>query len=328
MGAPRDPDRVLRRLKLRQLRLLVAVGAHGNIQGAARDLGVSQPAATKMIQDLEADFAARLFQRTNRGVLPTEAGKVLIRHAKLLLVQMSNAVQELDDMSGGSSGRVVVGTLLTASARLLPRAITALTRARPGVTVEVVEGTNEVLIPGLRTGEIDMVVGRLSSRRHRADLRQEVLYEERVIAVAGPSHPLAGRSGLSLGDLMDHGWILPPVETTLRRQIDEVFVEAGLGQPPLRVESVSYLTNRMLLQANALIALMPAEVAEEDVAHGRIAPLDWTVPVGRGPVGVSLRDTGALTPAAEAFLHQLRAEAARLRAEKPGDGMTRHNQTG
>jgi hypothetical protein len=73
---------------------------------------------------------------------------------------------------------------------------------------------------------------------------------------------------------------------------------------------------------------MPAEVAEEDVALGRIAPLDWTVPVGRGPVGVSLRDTGALTPAAEAFLHQLRAEAARLRAEKPGDGMTRHNQTG
>jgi molybdate transport repressor ModE-like protein len=82
MGAPRDPDRVLRRLKLRQLRLLVAVGAHGNIQGAARDLGVSQPAATKMIQDLEADFAARLFQRTNRGVLPTEAGKVLIRHCE------------------------------------------------------------------------------------------------------------------------------------------------------------------------------------------------------------------------------------------------------
>ncbi|MYF88759.1 MAG: LysR family transcriptional regulator, partial [Boseongicola sp. SB0676_bin_33] len=100
-------DRALTRLKLRQLRLLVAVGTHGNIQNAARELGISQPAATKMIQDLELDFEVTLFSRTNRGVIPTVFGETLIRHGKLIFAQVSYAAQELDDLSEGNSGRVV-----------------------------------------------------------------------------------------------------------------------------------------------------------------------------------------------------------------------------
>ena len=90
-------DRVATRLKLRQLRLLVAVERHGSIQYAARDLNVSQPSATKMIKDLELDFEVQLFERTNRGVVPTPFGEVLIRNGKLILAQISNAAQELDD---------------------------------------------------------------------------------------------------------------------------------------------------------------------------------------------------------------------------------------
>ena len=82
---------------------------------------------------------------------------------------------------------------------------------------------------------------------------------------------------------------------------------------------MSYLTNRKLLQDNALIALMPAQVVEEDVTLGRIAALDWVVPVGRGPVGVTLRAGGALSPAANAFLELLRTEAGAIRAERNGD---------
>ena len=104
-------ERALTRLKLRQLRLLVAVGQHGSIQNAAHDLNISQPAATKMIQDLEVDFEVKLFDRTNRGVVPTVFGESLIRHGKLIFAQVSNAAQELDDLNEGNSGRVVVGSL-------------------------------------------------------------------------------------------------------------------------------------------------------------------------------------------------------------------------
>lgn len=294
-------DRALTRLKLRQLRLLVAVSTHGNIQNAARTLGISQPAATKMIQDLELDFEVKLFDRTNRGVVPTVFGETMIRHGKLIFAQISNAAQELDDLSEGSAGRVVVGTLLAASASLLPEAIEILLAERPNVAVKVTEGTNEVLMPGLLSGEIDMVVGRLPSHRHRDKIRQEKLFEDRILAVVGPGHPLAGKDGISFAQTKPFGWILPPLETTLRRQVDHFFIGQQQYLPGLSIESVSYLTNRTLLQSRYLIGLMPAQVVADDLAHGHLAQLDWTVPFGHGPIGVSLRATDTLSPAGRAF---------------------------
>ena len=306
-------DRALSRLKLRQLRLLVAVGTHGNIQNAARSLGISQPAATKMIQDLELDFEVKLFDRTNRGVVPTVFGETLIRHGKLIFAQISNAAQDLDDLSEGNAGRVVVGTLLAASASLLPKAIEILLAERPDVAIKINEGTNEVLMPGLLSGEIDMVVGRLPSHRHRDKLRQEKLFEDRILAVVGPEHPLAGKKDVSFAQTKPFDWILPPLETTLRRQVDQFFVGQQQYAPKVAIESVSYLTNRALLQSRDLIGLMPAEVVAQDVAGGHLAELDWQVPFGQGPIGVSLRVGDDLSPAGRAFKAALH-EAAKSRS--------------
>ncbi|MCY3997551.1 MAG: LysR substrate-binding domain-containing protein [Rhodobacter sp.] len=302
-------DRALTRLKLRQLRLLVAVGTYGNIQNAARSLGISQPAATKMIQDLELDFEVSLFNRTNRGVVPTVFGETLIRHGKLIFAQISNAAQELDDLSEGSAGRVVVGTLLAASASLLPQAIDLLLAERPNVAVKISEGTNEVLMPGLLSGEIDMVVGRLPSHRHRNKIKQEKLFEDRILAIAGPGHPLAEKKGITFAQTKPFGWILPPPETTLRRQVDHFFVGQQQYVPPVSIESVSYLTNRALLLSRHLVGLMPAEVVAEDIRNGHLVKLDWTVPFGHRPIGLSLRADGELSPAGRAFKTALHVAA-------------------
>ncbi|TFL19052.1 LysR substrate-binding domain-containing protein [Jannaschia formosa] len=300
-------DRALTRLKLRQLRLLVAVGREGSIQAAAKGLGISQPAATKMIQDLELDFEVRLFDRTNRGVVPTAFGASLIRHATLIFAQLSNAAQELDDLSEGNSGRVTVGTLLAASPALLPAAIDRLRAERPKVAVKIVEGTNEVLMPRLLAGEIDMIVGRLPRERHRAQIVQETFFETRVLAVTGPTHPLAGAAEVTYPQLARHGWILPPSETTLRRQADQFLARQPQAPPLIAVESVSYLANRALLRSNDFIGLMPAPVAALDIAHGLLVAIDWTAPFGAGPVGVSHRGQEGLSPAGTAFLDALRA---------------------
>jgi DNA-binding transcriptional LysR family regulator len=303
-------DRVLTRLKLKQLRLLVAVGKHNNIQNAARELNVSQPAATKMIKDLELDFEVQLFERTNRGVIPTPFGQALIRHGKLIFAQVSNAAQELDDLNDGSTGRVVVGTLLAASPHLLPMAVARLMADRPKVAIKIVEGTNEVLMPALRSGEIDFVVGRLPTHRHRNEIAQETLLHERILAVTGQTHPLAGVLSLDFAALKPFGWILPPTETSLRRQLDQLFIAQGQYLPPVAVESISYLTNRALLQTQKLIGLMPAHVAAQDIKSGLLKKIDWNVPFGDGPVGVSYRDGGDFSPAGAAFLQALRETAA------------------
>ena len=306
-------DRALTRLKLRQLRLLVMVGTHGNIQNAARALGVSQPAATKMIQDLELDFEVKLFDRTNRGVVPTVFGETLIRHGKRIFAQISNAAQELDDLAEGNAGRVVVGTLLAASTGLLPAAINILLNERPNVAIKITEGTNEVLMPGLLSGEIDLVVGRLPSRRHRDKIKQEKLFEDRIVAITGPDHPLAHKTFITFAQTKPYGWILPPLETTLRRQLDHFFVEQQQFVPSESIESVSYLTNRAVLQARNLIGLAPAEVVAQDVQNGQLIQLDWAVPFGHGPIGLCARADDDLSPAGRAFKTALHQAARQFR---------------
>lgn len=302
-------DRALTRLKLRQLRLLVAVGNHGNIQNAAGELGISQPAATKMIQDLEIDFEVKLFTRTNRGVVPTIFGDTLIRHGKLIFAQVSSAAQELDDLNEGNSGRVVVGTLLAASTKLLPAAIATVLRDRPKVAIKISEGTNEVLMPALLSGEIDLVVGRLPSHRHRDKLKQEKLFEDRVLAVVGNDHPLATAKSLPFDQIKPFGWILPPLETTLRRQVDQFFISQNQYAPPFAIESVSYLANRALLQSSDWIGLMPAEVVQQDVENGYLTALDWDVPFGQSPIGLTYRGDNSLSPAGHAFKDALHLSA-------------------
>jgi len=302
-------DRAITRLKLKQLRLLVTVGQYGNIQSAARELQISQPAATKLIQDLELDFEVILFERTNRGVIPTVYGDALIRHGKVILAQVSNAAQELDDLTEGSSGRVVVGTLLAAAPNLLPSAIEAVFADRPNVAIKVVEGTNDALMPALFSCEIDMIVGRLPAYRARARLVQEKLFDDRVLAVVGKQHPLAGKQSVSFKQIRSFGWILPPLETTLRRQIDQFFVSQNQYVPQTVFESVSYLTNRSLLQTRDLIGLMPEQVACSDVENGMLVEVDWAVPFGEGPVGISYRGPDSLSPAGTEFLKALRQVA-------------------
>lgn len=301
--------RVIGRLKLRQLRLLIAVARHGSILHAARELNLSQPAATKMIKDLEIDFDVLLFDRTNRGVVPTVFGEALIRGGQLIFSQIGTTAQEMEDLAGGNAGRIVVGTLLAASGGLLPMAINAVLRQRPRLAIKVVEGTNEVLMPRLRAGELDLVVGRLPVLRHRSDLEQRHLMQGRIALVVRADHPLLGRS-LGFDDLRGYGWILPPPDTTLRRQIDQFFVAERQYVPPTLVESVSYVTNRGLLAASDMICAMPAEAAGLGTSSA-LAELPLPLPFGDGPLGASFRSATSLTPAASALLEALE-EAAKI----------------
>ena len=209
----------LSRLKIRQLRIIVAIAEEASILHAGRRLGIPQSSATKLVQDLEEQLGQKLFNRSNRGALATPYGEVLVRHARLVLAQLDNAAQEIDDLAGGRGGRIVVGTLLAASTSLLPSAIAMPRRERPNVTVVVREGTNDRLMPALARGEMDLVVGRLSEHRHREDVVREPLIEDSACIVCRAGHPATRMRSLSLARLADQDWILPPPDTTLRRQV-------------------------------------------------------------------------------------------------------------
>jgi len=305
-------ERVSSRLKLKQLRLLVAISAHSSILHAARELNISQPAATKLLKDLELDFGVQLFERTNRGAVATPFGEALVRHGKLILAQISHAAQELDDLSEGTGGRVVIGTLLAASAVLLPQTIKRVHAQRPNVSIAIREGTNDVLMPALRSGDCDMVVGRLPEFRYRDELVQETFFAETSCIVARAGHPLAGQDSLDFSALVACDWILPPPETTLRRQVDKAFLDSGYPPPPNAVESISFLNNRNLLLHTDMLLVVPQHVVEQEIRMGLLTVIPFDLATASGTIGVSYRRDAGLSPAAKLVLEELR-ETARQR---------------
>lgn len=300
---------VEQRLSLRNLRLVEVIGREGSLVRAAQAMNMTQSAVTKALQELEALLGVRLFDRTNRGALPTPFGEALAAHARIVMTQVRHATQELAELKDGSGGTVAVGTLLSASVRILPQAIATLRRARPNLRIRIVEGTNDSLMPLLRRGDLDLVVGRLPEFRERQGIRQEVLTEDEARVVAGPSHPLAARSGLALGDLLNWPWILPSQDTNLRRQVEHAFRSEGCDPPAAAVEAVSVLVTRSLLRSQDYVAIWPSQLAEAEAAMGSVCILPLRLPGTARAVGLSVRAEGRLSPAALVMIEALRTAA-------------------
>jgi DNA-binding transcriptional LysR family regulator len=137
-------------------------------------------------------------------------------------------------------------------------------------------------------------------------LVQIPLFQEKVQLVSGKYHPLSGQKDITFADLKGYGWIMPPIETSLRRQLDQFFIDNQQYSPPAVVESVSYLTNRALLVGSGrLLSVMPNHIVAREVALGLLEPLDFEMTFGTGPVGVSFRGKESLSPAGLAFLQAL-----------------------
>jgi DNA-binding transcriptional LysR family regulator len=300
---------IARKFRLRHIELIAELYDSRSILKASRRLNLTQPTVTKALQDVEATLAVPLFERSNRGLAPTAYGEIFARHAKIVLAQLRHAAEELESLRAGYSGKVTVGTLLAASASILPDAIALLKRDRPGVAISIVVGTYDVLLPSLLVGDLDMVLGRMPEEGRSRALVYEDFYSEPICLVVRRGHPLTRKRRLGLRELANEAWLLPLPETTLRRQIERAFLDAGAPLPRNVIESVSILTNRVLLRKSDCIGVLPYHVALDDVEHELLAILPVKLKSIESPVGAIMRSPGSLAPAASAFLACLRVAA-------------------
>jgi DNA-binding transcriptional LysR family regulator len=300
---------ITRKFRLRHVELIAELYDCRSILKASRRLNLTQPTVTKALRDVETTLNVRLFERSNRGLEPTPYGEIFARHAKIVLAQLRHAAEELESVRVGYSGKVTVGTLLAASASILPDAIALLKKERPQVAISVVVGTYDILVPSLLVGDLDMVLGRLPEQGRSRALVYEEFYAEPICLVTRCGHPLTRRRRLGLRELTNAAWLLPLPETTLRRQVERAFVEANAPLPKNIIESVSILTNRVLLRKSDCIGVMPYHVALDDVEHGLLAILPVKLKSIESPVGAILRAPGSLAPAAAALLECLRVAA-------------------
>jgi DNA-binding transcriptional LysR family regulator len=316
MSSARLERWITRKFRLRHVELIAVLYEARSILKAARRLNLSQPTVTKALKDVEATLGAPLFERSNRGLAPTAYGEIFARHAKIVLSQLRHAAEELEDRRIGYSGKVTVGTLLAASASILPDAIVLLKRERPRVAISVIVGTYDLLVPSLLVGDLDMVLGRLPEEGRNPALVYEEFYAEPICLVVRRGHPLLRKRRLGLRELAAQPWLLPAPETTLRRQLERAFRDAGAPLPSNIIESVSILTNRVLLRKSDCIGVMPYHVALDDVRQKLLAMLPVRLKSMDSPVGAILRAPGELPPAASALLECLRIAARQVPVPK------------
>jgi len=311
MTDPRSDRFVRSHLKTRQLVLLVELGRHGSILHAAQAANLTQPAASKLLSDLEHALGVKLFERLPRGVAPTWYGEVMIRRAGAALAELDAGHQEVMELLSGLAGRVAVGAVLTPSTTLLPAAITLLKARQPRVHVAISVDTSKILIQHLQNGELDLVIGRVLDSESAAQLSFEPLTDEPHCLVVRAGHPLAGRDDLSLAELAAQSWILPPGGSILRDRLTALFLSAGLGQPQQTVETLSLPVITSLLGQSDMVSALPVELVKPYLATGLLEVLGFDLGLRMDVYGIVTRRGHQLSPGAELMLVCLREEAAR-----------------
>jgi len=297
------------RLKTRQLLLLMALEEEGNIHRAAQVLNMTQPAASKLLKELEDMLDVQLFERLPRGMRATWYGETMIRHARMALASLSQAHDEIEALKSGRYGQISIGAITTPGLNLLPAAVALVKQQHPSLRVQLSIETSDVLMERLAQGKLDMVVGRLFERHDKTDLRYEALVEEPVSVIARPGHPLAGAARLTLRDIVGSGWVVPPAGSVLRHRFELMFQEEGLEAPPNLIETTALLFLTKMLQESDLLAVIATEVARYYAQFGMVAILPIALRCKMDAFGLITRTDRLLSPAAKVMLRALKTTA-------------------
>lgn len=300
-------------LKTRQLAFLVHLDEERCLARAAEASGLTQPAASKLLRQVEVTLGVQLFERHPRGMSPTSYGEILVRHARTALSQLGLARKEIAALKSGLSGKAAIGMVTDPQSPLVPMAIARLKQRHPGVLVSIEIDPCKQLIQRLLQGDLDMVVGRVLDTARADDLVYESLAGNECYAiVAGARHPLAGRKALQLSSLIEQPWILPPTGSLARDKLSTMFVQNGLAPPANIVETASLPVTLSLLQQSDMVAALPAAAVQASCKAGDLSVLIHNLPLRVGSFGLITRRNQQLSPGAHLLLKVLRELGGQL----------------
>ena len=299
-------------LKLRHLQLLVAMDDLRSVNRVAAHLNVTQPAVSKTLAQIEEGIAVPLFERTPKGMEPTEHGACLIRHAREILERLAAARDELRDISEGRITRVAMGVLPMTAAVLVPRFIARLESEATDVAANVREGTMNTLLPALRAGDIDLVVGLLPERPLPVEFQSELLYEDPLVIVVRRDHPLTRQQKVDWISLSGYPMVLPSPAASTRSAIDLFLQDQGVSIPRRHLESMSTLTNVGVLQFTDSVGFLARGLARHFAAQGALQILPLELPKLTMNIGLVWMTDRRMSAAQELVRRLLRETAEML----------------
>jgi DNA-binding transcriptional LysR family regulator len=291
-------------LESRRLRHFLAVFELGSIGQASEKLLLTQPALSKSIRQLEDELGVRLFDRTPMGVVPTVFGNALALHAKSIEAQIRNAEAQISSLKGKAHGHVTVGIGPSVARNIMPAATRTLRSLQPGIALTVIEGLIDDLLPRLRRGELDLIVG---SWPRIADptFTTEVVLVDRLEVIAREGHPLAGRT-VKRQELLDFPWALPPASQKWRQSLDELFLERGLEPPKPQVVSNSSGFLQSLIRSSDYLSFLPRQLLDLETSGGLVT-LDVEMERLDPEISMSFRERSLLNASISEVVQVLRS---------------------
>lgn len=311
MAGSRDAaeELISRGIKLRQLALLVAVERSGQLSRAAAIMNMTQPAASRMLADLERIVGADLTLRHSRGVSLTPAGERLAERARIMLRDLDIAGREVRDIGRGRLGAVRLGSVAGPSLELVLPVVRSLERSEPDLRVTIEVDSSDRLAADLLAGELDLYLGRVPDRLDPASFDLVPIGPEPLSLIVGRDHPL-GCGPCDLSDCLAHDWVMQPPGTVLRATVERYLLDRGLVLP------ASVISTGSLMLTLAFVMHSPA-VGVLSTAAARLFGTENRGPILRLPVAPDLAVTPYAivtlrgrepTAAARVFLNVLREE--------------------
>lgn len=296
------------RIKLRHLVCFVEVARSRSVAAAAETLNMSQPGATKTIQELETTLGELLFDRSHRRLSLTPAGQLFQHYAETSLLTLGQGVDALRDVRPDAI--IKIGALPTVSAQILPRAVRQFTERGLPVRTRIVTGPNGYLLSLLRAGDVDLVIGRMADPETISGLAFEHLYSEQIVFAVRVGHPLVSAGAFELPMIRDFQILMPPPDSVIRPTVDRLLTAHGVGQLRDDVETVSNAFGRSYTRITDAVWIISKGVVSADLDDGHLAVLPVDTAETLGPVGLTTRVGTSLSPAAQFLTQAIRDVAA------------------
>jgi LysR family transcriptional regulator of gallate degradation len=302
----------------RRLIAFIKLAESGHMPTVAKALGISQPAVSGSINELESNLGLVLFERTSKGMIATEAGALLAFRVKRALAELRHTEADLAALLGTTEGRVVIGALPLGRTMILPRSISDVLAQFPRLRFSTVEGAFDKLAAELRSGDIDFILGALRPADYAHDLTGEALLSDQMAVVVRAGHPLTLRERVTTDDLLAAQWVLSSPGTPSRTLFDLSFKSRGLVPPIEAVETSDLAILRGLLRDTNLVTAISAQQLRYEIDAGLLEVLDITLPNTSRVIGITQRAESHPSPGATALMAAIRRVAADI--SQHGDG--------
>nr|EGR8495812.1 LysR family transcriptional regulator [Salmonella enterica] len=293
------------RIRLRHLHTFVAVAQQGTLGRAAETLNLSQPALSKTLNELEQLTGTRLFERGRLGAQLTVPGEQFLTHAVKVLDALNTAGQALNRKEDASADVVRVGALPTAALGILPAAIGRFHQQQKSTSLQVATMNNTMLLAGLKSGEIDLGIGRMSDPELMGGLNYELLFLESLKLVVRPGHPLLQET-ITLSRVMEWPVVVSPKGTVPRQNAEALLQSQGCKMPAGCIETLSASLARQLTVDYDYVWFVPSGAVKEDLRQATLVSLPVPTQSAGEPIGILTRVDIPLSTGAQMLIAAIR----------------------